>query len=371
MTVLQTYGRLKHGLMQKGVFIPSDLLNRKEFSSILTPNKAEENITLAFCDEFFVKTFVTPDKDADAKVSLRNGNLMLKSERFMVEVDVVPTPSFLLKHRENRDPVSQNVDLDGVCLNVFLRIVRDSKLNLSQESVVSVIQSAFEESAADLVQLNLDFCDTDDRGFFKLTPLIEDIRKKFNAFVALRGFPPRNLRVIDSIYASGIDLLNFPLEGFTHSERLSNISKEVLAALDYAVGVFPQGAVSSEIAFDSLDKMEEKINRLASIGAIPLVKLPRDFQKYSAQFNSVEEIAQQLTVSAQKHKLNLKWLYPSSELLTPLDAAFFTEDPQKARLAVRPHYHSLLGRKASEGFTALRRKLRVKNISDSFESAGL
>ena len=289
----------------------------------------------------------------------------------MVEVDVVPPPCFLLKHSNSRDPVSQNVDLDGVCLNVFLRIVRGNKLNLSQESVLSVIQAAFEEGTSDLVQLNLDFYDTDDRGFFKLTPLIENIRKKFNSFVALRGFPPKSLRVIDSIYASGIDLLNFPLEGFTHSEKLPNISREVLASLDYAAGVFPQGAVSSEIAFDSIDKMKEKINRLTSIGTIPLVKLPRDLQKDPTHFNYVEEIAQHLKVSAQKNKLNLRWLYPSSEFLTPLDAAFFTEDPQKARLAVRPHYHSFLGRKASEGFTALRRKLRVKNISDSFESAGL
>jgi hypothetical protein len=34
-------------------------------------------------------------------------------------------------------------------------------------------------------------------------------------------------------------------------------------------------------------------------------------------------------------------------------------------------YQSTLGKTASEGFAALRRKLRIKNVSDSYESAGL
>ena len=78
-----------------------------------------------------------------------------------------------------------------------------------------------------------------------------------------------------------------------------------------------------------------------------------------------------LAFVAPRDRLNLKWLYPTCCFLTPLDAAFFTEDPKTAKLAVRPVYQSKLGRKASEGFAALRRKLRVKDISDSFESAGL
>ena len=371
MPISQTYGRLKHGLMQRGVFVPSDLLSCEELSSALSIGGAEENITFAFCDEFFVKTFVNPHRNSHARVGFYDGSLFLQSSDLKVAVDIVPPPRFLLKYLKNRDPVSYNVDLDGNCLNLFLRVVRGNKLNLSQESTIAVIQSAFEEGAADLIQLNLDFYNADDRGFFKLIPLIEDIRKKFNTFIALRGFPPKNLRVIDSIYASGIDLLNFPLESFSSSRKLPNFSGEVLASLDHAVGVFPQGAVTSELAFDSKDVMKEKIRQLASVGVIPLIKLPRDIHKVPAHFTLVEEIARDLTTTAQASKLNLKWLYPSSEFLTPLDASFFTKDPKEACLAVRPHYHSVFGRKASEGFTALRRKLRVKNISDSFESAGL
>ena len=47
------------------------------------------------------------------------------------------------------------------------------------------------------------------------------------------------------------------------------------------------------------------------------------------------------------------------------------ELPNKAQLNARPDYKSLLGRKTLEGYTKLRRKLRIKDVSDSYESAGL
>ena len=219
---------------------------------------------------------------------------------------------------------------------------------------------------------NLDFYDADDRGFFKLVPLIQDIRKKFRTFISLRGFPPKNFQVIDSIYASGVDLLNFPLEGFARSEKLEIMSSKIFEALEYAAGVFPQGAICTELELSTVDSLKDKINRLTSRGIIPQIKLPQGAQKKnSVRFAHIIEIAGYLTSTAIEKKLNLKWLYPTAEFVTPLDATFFTENPKTANLAVKPHYHSILGKKATEGFTALRRKLRVKNISDSYESAGL
>ena len=86
-------------------------------------------------------------------------------------------------------------------------------------------------------------------------------------------------------------------------------------------------------------------------------------------FKQVQQVAEYLAEQAGRLKLN--WLYPSHRLITPLDTRFFTEPAETARLTLRPMYQSILGKSAFEGFTALRRKLRVKNISDSYESAGL
>jgi hypothetical protein len=57
--------------------------------------------------------------------------------------------------------------------------------------------------------------------------------------------------------------------------------------------------------------------------------------------------------------------------MSPLDTRFFIDPPDKAKLNAKPVYKSPLGRKALEGFAALRRKLRIKKVSDSYESAGL
>jgi hypothetical protein len=67
----------------------------------------------------------------------------------------------------------------------------------------------------------------------------------------------------------------------------------------------------------------------------------------------------------------LKWLYPNCRTVTPLDTRYFTQDSETAKLTDKPVYRSMLSKKAFEGFAAIRRKLRIKDVSDSYESAGL
>ncbi len=372
MYLAQTYGLLKHGLMQKGVYIPSEVASRHEIADGFMNLDSGKEITFAFCEDFFVKTFLSPETQNGPKIQVHEGQIMLRAEKIMAEVDVVPLPRFLKDHLKNRNPVSHNIQLDGNCLNLFLRSVRKAPgLNMKLKDILSVIQSAFEEGVADLIQLNMDYNEKPDRDFSKLDPVIKEIRKSFRTFISLRGFPPDNARGIDGLYASGIDLINFPLEGFARSEKLEALQPRIREALEYAVGVFPQGAVSTELELGPIDQLKEKIDRLGELGIAPHVKLPQKLENAKVEFSRIEEISRHLTKCAQKNKLTLKWLYPTALFVTPLDASFFIEDPKSAKLAVRPLYQSMLGRKTSEGFTALRRKLRVRNIDDSFESAGL
>jgi hypothetical protein len=372
MYLSQTYGLLKHGLMQKGVYIPSEVASRNDIAEGIVSLDSRKEITFAFCEDFFVKTFLSPETKNGPKVQLHDGQIMLRSEKIMAEVDVVPLPRFLKDHLKNRNPVSHNIQLDGNCLNLFLRSVRNPPgLNMELKDILSVIQSAFEEGVADLVQLNMDYNEKPDRDFSKLDPVIKGIRKSFRTFISLRGFPPDNIRGIDSLYASGIDLINFPLEGFARSEKLEALQPRIRDALKYAVDVFPQGAVSTELELGPTDQLKEKIDQLGELGIAPHIKLPEELENSKVDFGRIEEVSRHLTHCAHRDKLTLKWLYPTASFVTPLDASFFVEDPKLAKLAVRPLYQSMLGRKTSEGFTALRRKLRVRNIDDSFESAGL
>ena len=106
-------------------------------------------------------------------------------------------------------------------------------------------------------------------------------------------------------------------------------------------------------------------------GIIPLIFLQRDSNENPDGYRELVELADYMDKAIQRNRLPLKWLYPTCRFLSPLDTRFFTEGPLQAQLAVTPVYRSGLGKTASAGFAALRRKLRIRNVSDSFESARL
>lgn len=369
-------GQLKLALMQHGVGVSEETKNHPEISLGIFLEKEREEVVFSLAEDFFVRTFLTPPRENCPQLKIKKENLFLEINSGEVEIRIIPPTRFLTNQRKNRNPVSANIGLDGYCLNLFLRTVGKKKdVNMTRNDVLSVIQSAFEEGVADLIQINMDYSDEVDRGFSRFSPLVEAIKKHFRAFVSFRGFPPDDVRTLDSLYASGIDLLDFPLEGFFKEAPLEQIMprSQVIKSLEYAVGVFPQGSVSTELVFGEgpIEPVMETIDHLTAKGIIPLMKIPEKGIENDQEYDRIKRVAKHLAEASVQNKLNLKWLYPSSRLITPLDTSFFTEPKDKARLALRPVYKSTLGKKASEGFAALRRKLRVKNISDSYESAGL
>lgn len=293
-----------------------------------------------------------------------------------IDVNIIPIPEFLKQQLKQRTPISENICLDGYCLNIFLRAIgQGKKLSMPVEAILAVIQTAFEEGSADLVQLNMDYSEDADRGFSRLAPLVEAIKKRFNTFVALKGFPPLEPNTIDLIYASGFDIIDFPLGGFSGTSQSKKMMtlKQVHSALEYATGIFPPGTVWADLALGQESNLtyKEEIDRLADMGVIPLIFLHRDGVEKPDRYQELVELAGHMDEAIRRNRIPLKWLYPTCRFLSPLDTQFFTEDPLRARLAVTPVYRSGLGRKTSAGFAALRRKLRIRNISDSFESAGL
>lgn len=366
-------GKLKISLMRTGVYINDDARQRPEVARGFCRGMNAEKIILALNDDFFVKTFIAPGESGCPRLKIVDDGVLLVFEGKEIEVVVVPLPEFIRKQQNDITPASQNIEIDGYCLNLFLRVVKKDKLNMSAETLFAVIRSAFEEGSADLIQLNMDYNAEDDRGFRCLAPIVAEIKKQFRTFISFRGFPPKHKKDIDRIYAAGVDLLNYPFEGFVNPSEKSISQKGILQCLEYAVEIFPQGAVSTELVFntDPAKLIKDKIDLLAKNGIIPFLRLNDQLDSNVLDYAPVTEIVRHLAQTAQNSKLNLKWLYPACHLVTPLDTAFYTEAPKSARLTIKPVYQSKIGKKASEGFAALRRKLRVKNISDSYESAGL
>jgi hypothetical protein len=326
--------------------------------------------------DFIVKATLNPPEQLGPKLVFHEDRLRLHMTEGEIDVNIIPIPEFLKQQLKQRTPISENICLDGYCLNIFLRSIgRGKKLSMPVEAILSVIQSAFEEGAADLVQLNMDFSEETDRGFSRLVPLVEAIKKRFNTFVALKGFPPLNHSTIDLIYASGFDIIDFPLGGFSGSVKSKKMMtlKQVHSALEYAAGVFQPGTVWTDLALGKEPHIRymEEIDRLVDMGVVPLIFLQRDGVEKPDSYRELVELAEHMDKAIQRNRLPLKWLYPTCRFLSPLDTRFFTEDPLQARLAVTPVYRSGLGKTTSAGFAALRRKLRIRNVSDSFESAGL
>ena len=370
------HGQIKLGLIQRGITVPSILQGLSEVAGGLCSGEPGEEITLALGEDFIVKANLNASGQDGPKLVSHGDRLRLHMREGEIDVGIITIPEFLKQQLKQRTPVSENICLDGYCLNIFLRAIgRGKKLSMPIEAILSVIQSAFEEGAADLVQLNMDFCEEPDRGFDRLAPLVTAIKKRFNTFVALKGFPPTNSGTIDLMYASGFDIIDFPLGGFsgTVKSKRKMTAKQVYSALEYAAGVFPPGTVWTDIVLgtDPISQCKEGVDRLTDSGVIPLIYLERDSSEDLDGYCNLVELAEHMDRAIQRNRLPLKWLYPTCRFLSPLDTRFFTEDPLLARLAVTPVYRSGLGRKTSAGFAALRRKLRIRNVSDSFESAGL
>ena len=370
------HGQIKLGLIQRGLTIPELLQGLAEISGGLCSGEPGEEITLALAGDFIVKATLNPSERLGPKLVFHEDRLRLHMNEGEIGVSIIPVPEFLKRQLKQRTPISENICLDGYCLNIFLRAIgRGKKLSMPVEAILSVIQSAFEEGSADLVQLNMDFSDEADRGFSRLAPLVEAIKKRFNTFVALKGFPPLDHSTIDLIYASGFDIIDFPLGGFSGTIKSKKMmtTKQVHSSLAYAAGIFPLGTVWTDLVLGqgSHLRYKEEIDRLTDLGTIPLIFLQRDGVEKPDRYQELLELAEHMDKAIQRNRLPLKWLYPTCRFLSPLDTRFFTEDPLQARLAVTPVYRSGLGKKASAGFAALRRKLRIRNVSDSFESAGL
>ena len=370
------FGQIKLGLIQKGLAIPTLIKGLEEVSRGVCSGDPGEEITLALADDFIVKTSLNPPDKSGPKLIVKEDRLRLYMEEGETDVSIVPVPEFLKQQLKKRTPVSENICLDGYCFNIFLRAIgKGKKLSMPIDVILSVIQAAFEEGAADLIQLNMDYSNEDDRGFQRLAPLVQSIKKRFNTFVALKGFPPSDKNTIDHVYASGFDIVNFPLTGFYETVKSKKIidTEKIYESLEYASSVFSPGTVWTDLFLgpDSQNTFKDIIDRLTDSGIIPLLHMQRDSVIKFSNYPNLVEFADQMDQAIQRNNIPLKWLYPACRFLSPLDTRFFKEDPLKARLAVTPVYRSGLGKRTSAGFAAIRRKLRIRNVSDSFESAGL
>jgi hypothetical protein len=250
----------------------------------------------------------------------------------------------------------------------------------SVADVVDVVRAAFEEGAAELVLLNSDAFDVDMGGLGLLMPYVEAIRRHFDTLVAVQAHPPRRDHWIDWAYARGVDAISFNLEIFDPHRldrhcvgRMRYIGHDrYLEALGRAAAVFPSGTVWSDLVLglEPVDSTLAGIDALVARGVLPVVSTPRTLAGQPPEPAVIGRVLGHLHESVQRRGINTGWVREVATGVTPLEA-----HPTGIAAGLTRAVHGLtryrLGGLATRGLARFRRRLRVKTISESFDSSHL
>ncbi|MBE9537091.1 MAG: radical SAM protein [Proteobacteria bacterium] len=257
---------------------------------------------------------------------------------------------------------------------------------ISVEEILEIIEVAFNEGVADSVDFNIGYFDTEDRGISFLEPYINAVKRNFDTIVAVDAQPPKSNKWIDKTYAMGVDKLSYHMEIFdmeVFDSLCPGKAKEIgweryVEALKYAAGVFPSGAVSSNliIGLEAPASTMEGIDLLTGIGVVPILPIFRPIEGAALEvtlpdMDEMSAILAHLYSSVKASSINMTWSKNISTYMTPLEGRYFSGDDAKLQVVMQNIYKTKIGGKAVRSIAGLRRRLKVKEVEDSFESSGL
>jgi len=270
----------------------------------------------------------------------------------------------------------------------------DSMLNQAEPpmrdplELVEVVRAALAERDIDTVYLYNGASPGDDAGLSRLIPVIALLRKHLgHQQIALETVAPRNVQVIDDLYAAGLDIFVCNLEvndavRFTEvcpGKQQEGGQQAVWRALEHAQAVFRPGSVVSHliVGLEPLSSTIEGMQKLIACGVVPLLTPFRPLPGTplaDCDLPSLDDVEQALL---QQYELLTASQLPSHRLrdmgrvLTPMESGALVG--QETMLHERISASSL-GRKVHGWLDALRRHLRVHqseavDSEDAFGSA--
>jgi hypothetical protein len=137
--------------------------------------------------------------------------------------------------------------------------------------------------------------------------------------------------------------------------------------------VFPSGTVWSDLVLgvEPPASTMAGIDALAALGVVPVVSARRALSPAATALDpgDVSRILAHLYRAVRERRINMSWVRDLVAGVAPLEAHRGGGAPL-AR-AARGLARSRLGALAARGLARFRRRLRVKNVSDSFDAAHL
>jgi hypothetical protein len=253
--------------------------------------------------------------------------------------------------------------------------------------VVETVRAAFAEGAVEFIYLHMGYLEGDDAGVEFIEPYVQAIKRHFDTLVALQLQPPRQNQWIDRTYAMGVDALSYSVE--IHDAELlarhcvgraRRVGRQrYYDALAHAAGVFPNGTVWSDliVGLEPPESTIAGIEALVGLGVLPVLSLFRPLDDGPLRnhplpkASEVAPIFAHLFHTVRQARINMHWVRDLSVAVTPIEARFFAGDEERAGIGSAQFYRSRLGGLAARNLSRLRRRLRVRQVSDSFDSSQL
>lgn len=403
-------GFLKLELSAKGVRLSRELIEGKDLkAAFLARAGIGGGIDIILPDDVWVNAPVREAFTKESPYSLHkiNGAFFLEKDGERIEVGVIPPPAFYEKKTSEGTPFAQVGTVHGGYLTITPIAACDffpkeescrfcsanfvmgpeGKHALSVREVVEIVHEAFEEGIAEFVQMSIGFLEGEGHGLASLEPYIKAIKKNFGTLLAVEAHPPATDAWIDRTYAMGVDSVSYHLDIYDPEifsricpGKARHIGRErYLDALQYAASIFPSGTVTSNliVGLEPFDSTIEGITHLTRMGVVPLLPIfkPLEGSDYSRHnIPESEEIAPlyaHLYNTVKANKISMNWSKHVSIFITPIEGRYFTGDDAKLEVTLYNLYKSKLGSMATREIAKLRRRLKVREVEDSFDSSEL
>lgn len=237
--------------------------------------------------------------------------------------------------------------------------------------LVEAIQIVMQEKRCDIVTLSSGHVNTGDGGVEWLEKWVAEIRKHVTVLIALDLVPPDSNEWIDKTYAMGVDALYYDSGFFNpNDESRRDVEKHKsrqLEALEYAVRIFPTGAVLSHlvVGFESLKETMGSIDLLIDRGVMPVLAYFPPYAgsdlrgRWTATPDEVIQVYTHLYERLVRTRINPHWVQQYDVVLTSLEGRFLSAESPGRRLKMKEFYETRLGRSVRFGLAGLRRHLRV------------
>jgi hypothetical protein len=253
------------------------------------------------------------------------------------------------------------------------------------EDVLEAVGTARDTNGIDVVYLSTGYEARPDSGVLDLEPFIRAIKHRFDILVAVDALPPADNVWIDRTYAMGVDAVSYNLEIFDPilfeqicpgpAQALGR--QRFLDALEYAVGVFPSGAVICHlmVGMETLASTAKGVEALTKSGIVPVLPLFRPFKGLDMRLHPARRAQARARLKPEalaglygllyrkvrQHKIPLAWARHVSVASTPLEGRFFAGEEARLLVFLDKLAQTRLGRVTRARLADLRRLLRVRS----------